>query len=203
MHYGLDFKVYSTKRPTCHSAKYLSASPHSLVLVTACGRVVQRSLSLYQAAVLQAVVSCCVQIAVCTPGRMIDLIKMKACTMLRATYLVFDEADRMFDMGFEPQVSSNSHAFAPHLMHDTRMPSLAPDQLQLHRNRAFLASICVGLVHSMMTATTPGGLLEQTSWVADAAHGSTCAACAGAQHHGPGAARQADTAVHCNHAYQG
>ena len=48
--------------------------------------------------------TCCVQIAVCTPGRMIDLIKMKACTMLRVTYLVFDEADRMFDMGFEPQV---------------------------------------------------------------------------------------------------
>ncbi|DBB13027.1 TPA: hypothetical protein ACH3X3_005761 [Trebouxia sp. C0006] len=46
------------------------------------------------------------EIAVCTPGRMIDLIKMKACSMLRATYLVFDEADRMFDMGFEPQVRS-------------------------------------------------------------------------------------------------
>ena len=40
---------------------------------------------------------------VCTPGRLIDLLKMKACTMRRATYLVFDEADRMFDMGFEPQ----------------------------------------------------------------------------------------------------
>lgn len=48
------------------------------------------------------------QVAVCTPGRMIDLIKMKACNMLRVTYLVFDEADRMFDMGFEPQVSLKS-----------------------------------------------------------------------------------------------
>ena len=47
-----------------------------------------------------------VQVAVCTPGRMIDLIKMKACTCKRVTYLVFDEADRMFDMGFEPQASS-------------------------------------------------------------------------------------------------
>lgn len=46
------------------------------------------------------------EVAVCTPGRMIDLIKMKACTMKRVTYLVFDEADRMFDMGFEPQVRS-------------------------------------------------------------------------------------------------
>eukprot|EP00891_Asterochloris_glomerata_P004743 jgi/Astpho2/4743/gw1.00067.63.1_t len=46
------------------------------------------------------------EVAVCTPGRMIDLIKMKACNTLRVTYLVFDEADRMFDMGFEPQVRS-------------------------------------------------------------------------------------------------
>ena len=48
--------------------------------------------------------ACGSQVAVCTPGRMIDLIKMKACTYKRVTYLVFDEADRMFDMGFEPQV---------------------------------------------------------------------------------------------------
>jgi hypothetical protein len=44
------------------------------------------------------------QAAVATPGRMADLIKMKACTMARVTYVVLDEADRMFDMGFEPQV---------------------------------------------------------------------------------------------------
>ncbi|KIY92875.1 ATP-dependent RNA helicase DDX42 [Monoraphidium neglectum] len=42
--------------------------------------------------------------AVATPGRMIDLIKMRACTLGRVTYVVLDEADRMFDMGFEPQV---------------------------------------------------------------------------------------------------
>eukprot|EP00761_Pharyngomonas_kirbyi_P015001 gb/GECH01015032.1/.p1 GENE.gb/GECH01015032.1/~~gb/GECH01015032.1/.p1 ORF type:complete len:705 (+),score=243.97 gb/GECH01015032.1/:1-2115(+) len=43
-------------------------------------------------------------IVVATPGRMIDLLKKKACKLDRVTYLVFDEADRMFDMGFEPQV---------------------------------------------------------------------------------------------------
>ncbi|GLC43085.1 hypothetical protein PLESTB_000864700 [Pleodorina starrii] len=46
------------------------------------------------------------EVAVATPGRMIDLIRMKACGLARVTYLVFDEADRMFDMGFEPQVRS-------------------------------------------------------------------------------------------------
>ena len=33
-------------------------------------------------------------------GRLIDLIKAKATNLQRVTYLVFDEADRMFDMGF-------------------------------------------------------------------------------------------------------
>nr|XP_010938236.1 DEAD-box ATP-dependent RNA helicase 24 [Elaeis guineensis] len=46
------------------------------------------------------------EIVVATPGRLIDLLKMKALTMFRATYLVLDEADRMFDLGFEPQMRS-------------------------------------------------------------------------------------------------
>ena len=33
-------------------------------------------------------------------GRLIDHIKAKATNLQRVTYLVFDEADRMFDMGF-------------------------------------------------------------------------------------------------------
>ncbi|CAL0308503.1 unnamed protein product [Lupinus luteus] len=46
------------------------------------------------------------EVVVATPGRLIDMLKMKALTMTRATYLVLDEADRMFDLGFEPQVRS-------------------------------------------------------------------------------------------------
>lgn len=45
------------------------------------------------------------EIVVATPGRMIDMVKMKATNLRRVTFLVLDEADRMFHMGFEPQVS--------------------------------------------------------------------------------------------------
>ena len=48
------------------------------------------------------------EIAIATPGRMIDMIKMKVTNLERVTYLVLDEADRMFDMGFEPQVGVNN-----------------------------------------------------------------------------------------------
>jgi ATP-dependent RNA helicase DDX46/PRP5 len=47
------------------------------------------------------------EIVVCTPGRMIDLLTAnngRVTNLRRCTYLVLDEADRMFDMGFEPQV---------------------------------------------------------------------------------------------------
>ncbi|KAG1692028.1 ATP-dependent RNA helicase DDX42 [Nymphon striatum] len=46
------------------------------------------------------------EIIVATPGRMIDMVKMKATSLNRVTFLVLDEADRMFNMGFEPQVRS-------------------------------------------------------------------------------------------------
>ncbi|WWC69547.1 pre-mRNA-processing ATP-dependent RNA helicase PRP5 [Kwoniella pini CBS 10737] len=47
------------------------------------------------------------EVVVCTPGRMIDLLTAnngRVTNLRRTTYMVMDEADRMFDMGFEPQV---------------------------------------------------------------------------------------------------
>ncbi len=47
------------------------------------------------------------EVVVCTPGRMIDMLAAnsgRVTNLRRCTYCVLDEADRMFDMGFEPQV---------------------------------------------------------------------------------------------------
>ncbi|KAJ1555153.1 ATP-dependent RNA helicase dbp2 [Nowakowskiella sp. JEL0078] len=45
-----------------------------------------------------------VEIVIATPGRLIDLMNEGATNLKRVTYLVMDEADRMLDMGFEPQI---------------------------------------------------------------------------------------------------
>jgi len=48
------------------------------------------------------------EVVVCTPGRMIDMLTAnsgRVTNLRRCTYVVMDEADRMFDLGFEPQIS--------------------------------------------------------------------------------------------------
>ncbi|KAI9987921.1 hypothetical protein PInf_024176 [Phytophthora infestans] len=47
-----------------------------------------------------------VEVVVATPGRLIEMIRKKAAPMNRVTFVVLDEADRMFEMGFEPQLRS-------------------------------------------------------------------------------------------------
>lgn len=47
-----------------------------------------------------------VEIVIACPGRLNDLINMRKADLSNIKYLVLDEADRMLDMGFEPQIRS-------------------------------------------------------------------------------------------------
>ncbi|KAJ0172177.1 hypothetical protein K1T71_012150 [Dendrolimus kikuchii] len=45
-----------------------------------------------------------VDIVIATPGRLNDLVLAKHLNVINFSYIVLDEADRMLDMGFEPQI---------------------------------------------------------------------------------------------------
>lgn len=44
------------------------------------------------------------ELVIATPGRLIDFLETQTTNLRRCSYLVLDEADRMLDMGFEPQI---------------------------------------------------------------------------------------------------
>eukprot|EP00088_Acartia_fossae_P034854 TRINITY_DN3582_c0_g1_i2.p1 TRINITY_DN3582_c0_g1~~TRINITY_DN3582_c0_g1_i2.p1 ORF type:complete len:831 (-),score=239.68 TRINITY_DN3582_c0_g1_i2:433-2880(-) len=46
------------------------------------------------------------EIVIATPGRLIDVLENRYLVLSRCTYIVLDEADRMIDMGFEPDVQT-------------------------------------------------------------------------------------------------
>ncbi|WP_415905830.1 DEAD/DEAH box helicase [Neptuniibacter sp. QD48_55] len=47
-----------------------------------------------------------IDVLVATPGRLLDLHKKKAVNLRQVTHLVFDEADRMLDMGFKDEIKA-------------------------------------------------------------------------------------------------
>jgi hypothetical protein len=44
------------------------------------------------------------EFCIATPGRLLDFLEAGRTNLRRTSYLVLDEADRMLDMGFEPQI---------------------------------------------------------------------------------------------------
>ncbi len=61
-------------------------------------------------------------ILIATPGRLIDFIKQNVIRLSAVKYFIIDEADRLLDMGFEPQL--NSIVFEKDLMDKSKRQNL-------------------------------------------------------------------------------
>jgi ATP-dependent RNA helicase DDX23/PRP28 len=48
------------------------------------------------------------EVIIATPGRLIDCLEQRYAVLNQCNYIVLDEADRMIDLGFEPQVCSHN-----------------------------------------------------------------------------------------------
>ena len=88
-----------------------------------------------------------VEVLIATPGRLIDFMDSNQINMQRVTFLVLDEADRMLDMGFKPQISKVINQIRPDrqvLMWSATWPkevkSLAAEFLDTYTH------LCVGSV---------------------------------------------------------
>eukprot|EP00488_Nonionellina_sp_1-RS-2012_P002983 TRINITY_DN6047_c0_g1_i1.p1 TRINITY_DN6047_c0_g1~~TRINITY_DN6047_c0_g1_i1.p1 ORF type:complete len:201 (-),score=74.54 TRINITY_DN6047_c0_g1_i1:98-700(-) len=54
-----------------------------------------------------------VDIIIATPGRLLDFLESGVTNFKRVTYAVIDEADRLLDMGFEPQLNAIMNQIRP------------------------------------------------------------------------------------------
>ena len=64
------------------------------------------------------------EIVIATPGRLKDCVEQSYAVLNQCNYVVLDEADRMIDMGFEPQVLASvldASARAAYFLPSTRL----------------------------------------------------------------------------------
>ena len=96
-----------------------------------------------------------VEIIIATPGRLNDLIEAKCIDVSSITYLVLDEADRMLDMGFEPQIRKTMLDIRPDRQTVMTSATWPPGVRRLATNymnnpvTVFIGSLDLAAVHSV------------------------------------------------------
>jgi ATP-dependent RNA helicase RhlE len=68
------------------------------------------------------------RIIIATPGRLLDHIKRRTITLAHMQILVLDEADRMLDMGFAPDINKII-AYLPHIHQTMLFSATMPDEI--------------------------------------------------------------------------
>ncbi|CDW52906.1 atp dependent rna helicase pl; atp dependent rna helicase an, partial [Trichuris trichiura] len=81
-------------------------------------------------------------VLVATPGRLNDLIRQNIVSLKQCRYLVLDEADRMLDMGFEPQIRQ--------IIQHSGLPTIQDRQTSMF-SATFPSEIRVSLHHCVHT----------------------------------------------------
>ncbi|XP_056648050.1 probable ATP-dependent RNA helicase DDX23 [Diorhabda sublineata] len=72
------------------------------------------------------------EIVIATPGRLIDVLENRYLVLNQCTYIVLDEADRMIDLGFEPDVQK--------ILEYMPVTNLKPDSEEAEDSRVLLAN---------------------------------------------------------------
>jgi hypothetical protein len=75
------------------------------------------------------------EVVIATPGRLLDCLESRYTVLNQCNYVVLDEADRMIDLGFEPQVvgvldAMPSSNMKPVSEEEVRETSVPPGSLQ-------------------------------------------------------------------------
>ena len=70
-----------------------------------------------------------IDVLVATPGRLLDLLNQGACRLERVQFLVLDEADRMLDMGFLPDVRRIVQK-CPRVRHTSLFSATIPPEIE-------------------------------------------------------------------------
>ncbi|XP_072763494.1 probable ATP-dependent RNA helicase DDX23 [Anoplolepis gracilipes] len=90
------------------------------------------------------------EIVIATPGRLIDVLENRYLVLNQCTYIVLDEADRMIDMGFEPDVQK--------ILEYMPVTNLKPDNEDAENEEKLLANYNTKKKYRqtvMFTATMP------------------------------------------------
>uniref|UniRef100_A0A914W7T4 RNA helicase n=1 Tax=Plectus sambesii TaxID=2011161 RepID=A0A914W7T4_9BILA len=106
-----------------------------------------RSVCVYGGGCRRSQVDICglgVEIVIATPGRLNDLVQSGNVDLSSITYLVLDEADRMLDMGFEPQIRKILYDIRPDrhtLLTSATWPPIVRELAQQYTKDAFMVVV--------------------------------------------------------------
>lgn len=144
----ISYPVVLVLAPTRELAEQIYVEARKLSFKT--GLIVSR---VYGGVPIEPQISACrngIDILIATPGRLIDLMSSQYINLSLIRALIFDEADRMLDMGFEPQIKKIIEEFQmtstekrQNLFFSATFPKQVRELARKYMNDYFMVSVNV------------------------------------------------------------